>query len=259
MIVIPAIHITFTLEKPLTVPVNYQHLLQAFVYRILPQKEATYLHEIGFQHQKRTYKLFVFSSLRSTKTVYDKETRKLTFHDKIFLSISSIIPDIVEKTANSLLLSEDLEINGVSLKLETLEYDQLQVHDNEIIVRAISPITVYSTFERRDGSKITHYFTPFDKVFEHLLEENFIRKYEVFHNKPFEEQGQILRIEPIQVDSRDKIVTNYKSTWITGWKGVYRLKSKPEYLSFLLNTGLGSKNSLGFGMILPESTLPIRD
>lgn len=259
MIIIPAIHITFSLEKPLTVPVNYQHLLQAFVYKILPQKEATFLHEHGFQHQNRTYKLFVFSSLQSSNITYDKETKKLTFYDKLYLSISSIIPDIVEKTANFLLLSEDLEMNGVSLKVESLEFDKLEVQDNEIVVRALSPITVYSTFERRDGSKITHFFSPFDKVFEHLLEENFIRKYEAFYNKPFAEEGQVLSVEPIQVDSRDKVVTNYKSTWITGWKGMYRLKAKPEYLSFLLNTGLGSKNSIGFGMIRPESTLSKRD
>ena len=250
---------TFSLAAPLIVPVNYQHLLQAFIYKILPQEEAAYLHDQGFQHQNRKYKLFVFSSLQSPNAAYDKKTKKLSFYENLSLSIGYIITGIIEKTANFLLLSEDLQINGVSLKVESLEFDKFEVQDNEIVVRSVSPITVYSTFERRDRSKITHYFSPFDKVFEHLLEENFIRKYEAFYNKSLEDEGQVLSVEPIQVDSRDKVVTNYKSTWITGWKGIYRLKAKPEYLSFLLNTGLGSKNSLGFGMIRPISTLPKRD
>lgn len=225
----------------------------------MPQEEATYLHEQGFQHQNRTYKLFVFSSLQSPKVIYDKLTRKLTFYDKVTLSISSIIPEIIEKTANFLLLSEDLQMSGQSLKVDSLEFDKLEVEDRELIVNAVSPITAYSTFERRDGSKITHYFTPQDKAFEYLIEENFIRKFEAFYNQPFEDEGQVLTIEPIQVNKWDKIVTNYKGTWITGWKGKYRLKAKPEYLTFLLNTGMGPKNSLGCGMVLPESTLPIRN
>lgn len=250
---------TFSLEKPLIVPVNYQHLLQAFVYKILPQEEAAYLHDQGFQHSNRTYKLFVFSSLQSPKVIYDKKTKKLSFHEKITLSISSIIPDIIEKTANSLLLSEDLQISGQHLKVDSLEFDKLRVQEGVLNVKAVSPITVYSTFERRDGSKITHHFTPRDKVFGHLIEENFIRKYEAFSKKPIEEQGQVLTVEPIQVNKWDKVVTNYKGTWITGWKGKYRLKAKPKYLSFLLNTGLGAKSSLGFGMVLPDNILPVRD
>ncbi|PWA13097.1 CRISPR-associated endoribonuclease Cas6 [Pueribacillus theae] len=255
----PAIHVTFSFEAPLILPINYQHLLQSFVYKILPQEEATQLHEEGFQHNNRTYKLFCFSSLQSPKTLYDKNTKKITFHDKIILSISSIIPEIIEKTANFLILSEDLKIRGYSIKLHSLEFDKLQVNEDTLIVKAVSPITVYSTYEKRDGKKITHYFTPFDKVFEHLIEENFIRKYEAFTKKPLSEQGQVLSVEPIKVNKWDKVVTNYKGTWITGWKGKYQLKAKAEYLSFLLNTGLASKNSSGFGMILPENTLPTRD
>lgn len=245
---------TFALEKPLTLPVNYQHLLQAFVYKILPQEDATYLHEKGFRYSQRMYKLFVFSSLQSPKVIYDKKTKKLSFYDKINLSISSIIPDLIENTANYLLLTENLKISGHTLKVDSLEFEKFQILDNEIEVIAVSPITVYSTFTRRNGSKITHYFKPDDKVFEHFLEENFIRKYEAFTKETIGEREQVLTFEPIKVNRSDKVVTNYKGTWITGWKGKYRLRAKPEYLTFLLNTGIGAKNSQGFGMILSANT-----
>jgi len=166
---------------------------------------------------------------------------------------------MIEKTANNFLLSEGLKMNGHSLKVHRLEFDDLLVEKDSITVKAVSPITVYSTYEKRDGNKITHYFTPFDKVFEHLIEENFVRKYEAFTGQPITDEGQVLSVEPVDVNKWDKVVTNYKGTWITGWKGKYRLKAKPEYLSFLLNTGLASKNSSGFGMVLPEETLPNRD
>lgn len=256
MIAIPVIHLCFKLDKPLKVPVNYQHLLQAFVYSILPQQEASHIHEHGFQHKNRLYKLFCFSRLQGDRTHYDKDTKKLTFHKMITLSISSIIPDIIEKVANSLMLSGSVQFHGQKITVDSINFEKLNVTQDVLVVKAVSPITVYSTFEKRNGSKITHYFTPFDKVFEHLIEENFARKYEAFTGESLEHEKELISITPIHVTKRHKVVTNYKKTWVTGWTGTYELKGRPEYLTFLLNTGISAKNSSGFGMVLPVKTVP---
>lgn len=252
MIVIPAIHITFNLGEPLTVPVNYHHLLQAFVYNILPEERATAIHDQGFLHHKRVYKPLCFSKLLG-QTEYDKNTRKLTFNHKIRLSISSIIPELVETVLNNLMLAEDLTLHGQKVYVDNIQFDRNKVMTDRLVVKAISPITVYSTFEKRNGSKITHYFAPQDLVFEHLIQENFARKYEAFTGKSLENELELLQIKPIQVGKKDKVITNYKDTWIVGYTGVYELKSKPEYLSFMLDCGLGAKNASGFGMVIPVS------
>ena len=48
--------------------------------------------------------------------------------------------------------------------------------------------------------------------------------------------------------STRKIVTRYKGSYINAWYGTFQLKGKRKYLDFLYQTGVGSKNSQGFGM-----------
>lgn len=248
---IPTIHIQWNLDHTLTLPVNYQHLLQSLVYSTLPQQEASYLHDQGYRYNNRTYKLFCFSKIKAKKATFDNSTKKITFHDQILISISSILPELIEKTTNQLLMREHLLLHGNKLKIDSIQFSQNSVTTNSLQVKANSPITVYSTYEKRGGSKITHYFSPHDQVFEHLIQENFARKYEAFMNESLESEKELLSIRPVRVTNRDKVVTKYKNIWITGWTGIYELKAKPEYLSFLLNTGLGSRNSSGFGFIIP--------
>ncbi|KHE90832.1 MAG: hypothetical protein K8F52_04850 [Candidatus Scalindua rubra] len=44
-------------------------------------------------------------------------------------------------------------------------------------------------------------------------------------------------------------IRDFKGTVIKGWTGHFRLEGKPELLQFALDTGLGSRNSAGFGFI----------
>ena len=49
--------------------------------------------------------------------------------------------------------------------------------------------------------------------------------------------------------TRNKYVTKFGGEiFITAWKGSFTLKSDIESLQFLFDTGLGSRNSQGFGM-----------
>lgn len=258
MMMIPAIHITFELERPLVLPVNYQHLLQSFVYSILPKEDADFLHNKGFQRDNRVFKAFTFSNIQGKKVTFDRKTKKLAFYDEITISISSVMPELVEKTSNFLILTNKLELHGVELSLSQLAYDKHEITKDRITVQALSPITVYRTFEQRDRKKITHYFSPFDPVFSHLVEENFARKFKAITGKNLPD-GQLITIRRLKVTNKDKIVTKYKGFWVTGWLGTYEIFGNPEYLSFLLGAGVGSKGSMGHGMIVEKDILPMRN
>ena len=44
-------------------------------------------------------------------------------------------------------------------------------------------------------------------------------------------------------------MTKFKGqTIIAGWKGIYRLVASEQLLNFLYQTGIGDRNSQGFGM-----------
>ena len=51
----------------ITLPVHYNHLIQAMIYQSLDDALAHWLHEEGFQCGKRRFKLFTFSRLLSRR------------------------------------------------------------------------------------------------------------------------------------------------------------------------------------------------
>ena len=57
------------------------------------------------------------------------------------------------------------------------------------------------------------------------------------------------KITPFRLDfKKDKKIIIYKGTVIKAWMGSYVLESEPQILELSYYTGLGSKNSQGFGM-----------
>ena len=121
-----------------------------------------------------------------------------------------------------------------------MQFDENVIKKNSILVKALSPITVYSTYEKRDGTKITHYFSPWDKVFEHLIEENFARKYQAFTGTSLDDEKSLITIRRF-ILRKKKFANTIKR--IAGWNE-YELKGK-EYLSFILDAGIGAKSVLG--------------
>ncbi|MBX6764787.1 MAG: CRISPR-associated endoribonuclease Cas6, partial [Rubrobacteraceae bacterium] len=63
-----------------------------------------------------------------------------------------------------------------------------------------------------------------------------------------EEDLKEASIRPYQVRSADQKVLRFKGTVVKGWMGLYELRMPRPYLQLAYDTGLGSKNSAGFGM-----------
>lgn len=104
-------------------------------------------------------------------------------------------------------------------------------------------LTIYETLGNH-----THYFSPMDREFSERVNANFRNKYMAhFRNEPYGE----VSIVPVSFGNKDKVVTFFKGIYVTAWKGEYLLKEHPYDLTFLYYSGLGSKNSSGFGMFEP--------
>ena len=80
--------------------------------------------------------------------------------------------------------------------------------------------------------------------FYEALVNNARKKWRFYRGEaPFE-----LTVEPRFHGLPTKEFSTFKRTFITGWYGDYRLEGTPEVLDMLYQTGLGAKNSEGFGM-----------
>lgn len=113
------------------------------------------------------------------------------------------------------------------------------------MIRMLSPVTMYSTLKTPTGRKKTYYFSPFESEFSELLEGNLKKKYEALYRS--EPNGLSFSIEPIGVSKRDEKIIDYKGTVIKSWMGRYRLSGSLELMKLAYDTGLGAKNSQGFG------------
>ncbi len=76
------------LDEPLSLPINYNHILQAVIYRSLGNmpEYATFLHDGGFARGQRQYKMFQFSQLKGE---YRIENKRITFFSEVSFEVRS--------------------------------------------------------------------------------------------------------------------------------------------------------------------------
>lgn len=240
--------ISHKVDKILSLPISYHHIIQSIIYRNLESAYgySEYVHDKGQFLGKRNYKMFTFSSLRGK---YRIEGKQLVFYDRVSFEVSS--NDFLMLK----ILGENIVAHGIRYgencyeQVEVSYYDDT-VENNAIEINMLSPICIYST--ELNGN--TYFYAPYDKEFQNMINENFQRKYEACYGvKPVSD----ITIEAVEHNEKNKYVTKYKSIYITGWKGKYILKGERKYLDFLYQVGLGGKNSQGFGMfsILKEADI----
>lgn len=227
-------------QGQLILPLNYHHILQSIIYQGLPAAYgySRQMHEEGYGSGTRRFKLFTFSLIRGH---YEIAGRKIMFRGDVSWEVRS--PDIYMMQ----LLAEGIKRYGIDYGSQHFEDVAVRLSDDTVEADALnicmrSPICLYST-DPETGK--TCFYAPDDEEFGLRLNENFYRKYQACYGV---EPESGIGIEPVRVSRRDKYVTRYKNFYISGWLGRYRLSGERKYLDFLYQTGLGSRNSQGFGM-----------
>jgi CRISPR-associated endoribonuclease Cas6 len=194
-------------------------------------------------HGKRSFKLFTFSRLYGK---FRLNRRSINFEPPVRFYIASSDTHFIQEFAESLLKAGDVHLGTEGIRISSIEVHPNCKFNKEITINTLAPITVYSTLNTRDGKKKTYYYSPYEREFCNLIADNLRKKFKlVYHKEPGRRN---LTIEPVNGKRvREKII-KYKGTIIKGWMGRFKLKGSPALMSIAYDTGLGSKNSQGFGM-----------
>ena len=227
------------LSNPL--PIHYNHIIQAFIYNNISNKLASFLHKKGYSYGKRSFKLFTFSRLFGK---FKLVNGNIKFEDKVKLYIASPDKHFIQEFGESILKKNNLKLFNQKVKVSSIEVKTNPEIENEIFIKTLSPITVYSTLKKLDGKKKTYYYSPYEEEFYFLIEENIKKKYEIIHKRKPTNYGLV--IKPLKNIS--EVIVKYKDFIIKGWTGEFELKGTVSFISLAYDTGLGSKNSQGFGM-----------
>ncbi len=238
------IKIVFQSSSPIRLPIHYNSAVQGMIYKNISEELAEFLHDKGFLYEKRPFKLFTFSRLLGEYSI-DKITDSITFSNKVSLVISSPVEEFCNQLGNHLLLKDKIQLYNNEVKVEKLELAYEKIMDEKIDVTTLSPITIYSTLKKADGSKYTCYFEPGEKEFEQQLDANLRKKYCILHGK----NGPQKPVSLSNVRGIKKNIVRYKNFIIKGYSFKFELTGPKELLQIAVDAGVGSKNSQGFGCI----------
>ncbi len=233
------LQITFK-NKNTVLPIAYRYFVQSMIYNAMESDAdfSRFLHDDGYMNENRSFKLFTFSPLTGNYLVKDK---KIFFSDNISLEIRSFEPTIIQPPMCALKNGSEVNIGRNTLTVENCVLKDRIIYQPSVKIKTISPITAYVT--RNFSNRI--YFSPEDGDFNQLVVNNAKRKWIGAGKNEDEFNLSLERINDIPIR---KEVTVYKKSYITAWHGEFVLNGNPEVINFLYNTGLGSKNSQGFGM-----------
>ena len=240
------VYLIFSCPEPVSLPTSYNHILQAALLAWLQDKQyTTFLHNTGYQKERRTFKLYSFSKLLGAYTV-NRKTGKLTFRDTVCLYISSYMDEMEEFVIKSLDEHRPLRLGNILLPIEEAYF--VDESYESCFVQAVSPITIHSTFQLPTGTKKTYYYQPTEKDFSVMLRDNLVRKYKAVYDK--EPENQEFALVPLKDGTLQKEVVKYRETIIEGWLGRFFMSGSPELIQMALLAGAGARNSMGFGCLV---------
>lgn len=239
------LQISIFCDDKIKLPIHYNSAIQGMIYSNISPELGHQLHEIGYLYEKRKFKLFTFSSLNGQYRI-DRQSSEILFASPVKLIISSPIERFVFELGYSMLTNDDLRLGENHVWVANFESPPDPEISSSELIGMLSPMTVYSTLKTADGGNKTYYYLPYEREFSQLIEENLKKKYSLIYNKKVDE-SQSVSIKPFNVDKRSEKILRFKGTIIKAWRGVYLIEGDPELIKVGYDTGLGSKNSQGFG------------
>ncbi|MEN6460135.1 MAG: CRISPR-associated endoribonuclease Cas6 [Syntrophomonas sp.] len=239
------ISLVFNADQEITLPIQYNHIVQGFLYNSLSDKDySNFLHHTGYELHNKVFRLFTFSRILGSFRI-NRTTEKISFQPPVHIILSSPLEQFITDLAETLIKS-----NTLFLGQNTLEIASISVHRDisfadKVQIKMLSPMVAYSTV-MEDGKKRTEYYSPWKSRFTEIAKQNLLSKYQILYGEI--PQNQEFKIIPNGMQEKKfKVVANYKGTIIEGYNGIYWLKGNPELIKVAYETGLGSKNSQGFG------------
>lgn len=226
-------------SEHLSLPINYQHILQGLIYSAFDQKKyGAFIHDKGYQLDNKKFKFFVFSNLFGD---YKVENNIINFDGDVYFYVSSYNLDFINKLYEYLRNNPHLSLSRNKVEVKDIEVLNLDYFDDYKIVtlHALSPIVAYIT---RD--KYVNYFKPSSDLFEQLCINNLDDKNMALDN-PFDE----IYFKILNVSNEKKRLVNFKNSFYVSYLCDIKVKVNYYALKLIYDTGLSSKGSAGFGMM----------
>ena len=252
------IRLTLQHKANSTLPINYAYPISAMIYKMLGKANpefSRWLHEQGWGHQGRQYKLFTFSRLSPTYFRINGD-RIILLESPTYLTISFMMDGAMGHFIEGLFNEQkfslgdrksqaDFEVSSVDI-LPQIDFSE------RMKFKVTSPVVVSKQTEL---DKHAQYLHPLDDrvAFSNQFFSNLLNKYTAYH-------GALDNNVDLQLDKTQlKILTKPSSRLITiksdtpqatkirGYSFGFEIIGAPELIKIGYYAGFGEKGSMGFG------------
>ena len=214
-----------------------KHTIQGALYNLLIGTDYENL------HNKKGFKFFTFSDVFPAKDYYPNK--------KYSFIISSPDRRLINTWYRALTHNEYLYLSDVPFKIANVKKYDLPLKNKFI---SGSPVVLY------ENSEENRYFS-FQRnndvdFFLERLKDNALKKYNAYYDDEFYIEGQIFDMFSLKKEVSVKVTIKKEEFNIIGsvWNILgksYMNKDECKFYKFLMDCGLGEKNSLGFGLVNP--------
>lgn len=239
-----------------TLPVNYQYPISSWIYRVIGQADAGYadfLHQGGFRHDGRQFKMFTFSQLDARPyRVFGNRMRLLG--KEISLTVRFAVDSSMEHFLTGLFLQQRLGLgdryNRVDLEVTRVESVAPPVLRETMTYRCLSPICVSRTRENRTAE----YLSPETPDYGELLVRNLVHKSAALATAGDAVSGAFPEFQFRLLNTPRKKGIHVKDyteghTQVIGYLFHFELTAPTELHELGYEAGFGEKNSMGFGCV----------
>lgn len=236
-------------------PVDYQHYIGAWIYKVIAQADAgfaSFLHSQGYSFGNKTFKLFCYSPLDFGRAKLWKEKSLFELNaETAQLQVSFYLPDAAERFIIGLFNNQEVFIgdrfNGIDFTVAQIERLPDPAISETMSYRARSAVVVSIMPE---NGKYAKYLSPEDENYSDLLKNNLLQKAEVIKTS-LELPSDFSFKFTLQSKAKSKLISikayTPQESKIRGFIYDFTLTAPPEIHKLVQNTGLGEKNSTGFG------------
>jgi CRISPR-associated endoribonuclease Cas6 len=240
---------------------NYHYHLSSAIYKLLQfgsTEFASFLHNVGFKQNGKTYKLFTFALRFENYTNLENAIRLNDPKANLLIS-SPLIDDFIKNFIIGTFEKQIIDLTELNFpirfKINFVEIIPTPQFFNEMKFKMMTPL-VLSTIREHNNKTSQYYLRPEDTdEINRVLTKNLQSKYQAIYNK---ELPGVIRLnwdnDYLNKFKRitKKITINqhgYFPIDIIGMQAPFTVEGNPELLKIGYECGFGEKNSMGFGMV----------
>lgn len=236
------------------IPLNYQYECSAIIYKILSNSDlefASWLHNNGFRTNGKQFKLFTFSRLHIARWKNEGAYLQI-LSEKVEWEISFLPERSTQEFIQGVFNEQSFELGNrhakVRFTIQSIELIPAPVFTECMEFECISPICL--NYKRNDGGY--DYIDPENPAAPVIIKYNLLDKYKAYTSESF---------TPDNFPFDLKVLTKPKSSLITikadtpeesrirGFHCRFQLRAPVELMKIMYESGIGGKNSIGFGMV----------